>query len=329
MMTRVSTPWFFSLLLLALPAAAQTPALSTRVIEPRGVALTSPVDGMVEAQRQAIVAAQVQGRLLEVRVDAGQRVAQGQLLARIDARESAEVIAAARANAAAAKSNLERTKRLVAQKFMSASVLDQAQADYDRAVAQFQATQVSGGYTQVISPMAGVVAQRHVEAGELAAPGRALFTIYQPGGLRMVVHVSQSRLAEMRASKKAMIEFTDAGRQIASTEITVLPTVDPETHTATVRIDLPPGTAGVVPGMAGRVRFQSSDAVRMTVPKSAVVHRGEVAGVYVKDAEGRFRLRQLRLGELLGDGEVEVLAGLLSGEVIALDPVKAALAARR
>lgn len=334
-MTRLALPLYLSLLLLALPAAAQAPAVSTRVVAPRGVSLATPVDGMVEAQHQAIVAAQVQGRVLEVRVDAGQRVGQGQLLARIDARESAEAIAAARANVAAAKATLERTQRLVAQKFMGAAVLDQAQADHDRAVAQLQATEVSGGHTQVLSPLAGVVAQRHVEAGELAAPGRALFTLYQPGGLRMVVHVAQSRLAEVRASRKALIELgqsaeaNGAGRQIESAAITVLPTIDAETHTATVRIDLPPGIAGAVPGMAGRVRFLSGESLRLTVPRSAVVHRGEVAGIYVKDAEGRFRLRQLRLGEQLADGEVEVLAGLRSGETVALEPIKAALQARR
>lgn len=329
-MTFVAPPIFLIFLLLAAPAAAQSAAeLATRVIEPRGVALAMPVDGVVEALHQATVAAQVAGRVLEVRVDAGQRVAQGQLLARIDARESAEAIAAARANAVAAKAALERTRKLVAQKYMSPAVLDQAQATYDAAAAQVQASQASNDHSRIVSPISGLVAMRYVEPGEMAAPGRTLFTIYEPGGLRMVVHVPQSRLAEVRASKKARLEFADAGQRLESSVIKILPTIDGETHTAIVRIDLPAGASFAVPGMAGRVRFLSGESIRMTVPKSAVVHRGEVAGVYVRDASGRFRLRQLRLGEVLADGEHEVLAGLLSGEAIALDPIKAALSARR
>lgn len=328
-MKLVAPPIFLMLLLLAAPAPAQSADLATRIIEPRGVALNMPVDGVVEAQHQATVAAQVQGRLLEVRVDAGQRVSQGQLLARIDARESAEAIGAARANAAAAKAALERTRQLVAQKYMSPAVLDQAQATYDAAAAQVQASEVNNGHARIVSPISGLVAMRYIEPGEMAAPGRTLFTIYEPGGLRMVVHVPQSRLAEVRASKKALLEFADTGQRLESSVIQILPTIDGETHTAIVRIDLPAGAAFAVPGMAGRVRFLSGESIRMTVPKSAVVHRGEVAGVYVRDASGRFRLRQLRLGEVLADGEVEVLAGLLSGEPIALDPIKAALSARR
>ena len=320
----------FLLMLFALaPVAASSAGLETRIVEPRGVSLAMRVDGLVEARRQAIVAAQVQGRLLEVRADAGQRVAQGQLLALIDARESTEATAAAQANASAAKATLERSKALVAQKYMSASVLDKAQADYDAAEAQAQALQVNKGHSRIVAPMAGLIAARHAEAGELASPGRALFTIYEPAGMRMVAHVPQSRLAEIRASRKALVEFAELGRTVESAAITLLPTIDGETHTATVRIDLPAGASFAVPGMAGRVRFLSGESVRVTLPKSAVVHRGEVAGVYVKDAQGRFRLRQLRLGEVFADGEVEVLAGLATGEAVALDPIKAALSVRR
>lgn len=325
-------------LLLAAPALSQNapaqpaaPSLAMRTVDARGVSLAVPLDGTVEALRQSTVASQVAGRILEMSVDAGQRVSKGQALASIDARESAEAVAVAKANAAAAKSNLERTRQLVAQKYMSPAVLDKAQADYDAAEAQVQAAQVGKGHAQIVAPLAGIVAARHAEVGELAAPGRALFTIYEPGAMRLVVNVPQTRLAEVKASKRAIVEFPERGQRIESTAITVLPTIDTETQNAKVRVDLPASASFAIPGMAGRVSFPgAADTVkRMTVPKSAIVRRGEVAGVYVKDAQGKLRLRQLRLGETLADGEVEVLAGLIAGESYALDPIKAALAARR
>lgn len=309
-------------------ASADAAALATRTVAARGVAQATPVDGTIEAVQQLVVAAQVQGRLLDLRVDAGQRVNKGQLLARIDDRESAAGVAAAQANAAAAKMTLARTQQLVGQKFMSPAVLDKARADYDTAAAQLSAAQAGKEHGQILAPISGVVAVRHVEAGELATPGRPLFTLYQPGGLRIVAHLPQARLAEVRASRKVLVDFPELGRRLESSAITVLPTIDGDTHTALVRVELPPDAGFAVPGMAGRVYFLSGESWRTTLPKTAIVRRGELAGVYVKDAAGRFRLRQLRLGEIVADGEIEVLAGLLSGEVVALDPIAATLLAR-
>jgi len=330
MQARVFPPrLLLCMLLFALPAVAQSPALPTRAIEPRGVAMAIPVDGLVEAVRQATVASQVQGRLLEVKVDAGQRVTRGQTLARVDARESAEVLVAAKASAAASKANLERTQKLVNQKFISPAALDKARAEYETAAAQVESAQVSTGHAQIVSPINGLVAVRHAEAGELAVPGRPLFTVYEPGAVRIVAYIPQTRLNEVRASRKALIEFPEINQRVESSAIVVLPTIDQDTHSATVRIELPASATFAIPGMAGRIRFLSGESIRITVPSGAVVRRGEVAGVYVKDAQGRFRLRQLRLGEVLADGEIEVLAGILPGEVIALDPIKAALPGRR
>jgi hypothetical protein len=80
-----------------------------------------------------------------------------------------------------------------------------------------------------------------------------------------------------------------------------------------------------LPGMFARVHFVIGQANKMTVPQAAIVRRGEVAAVYVLGERGTLALRQLRLGEAVGKGETEVLAGLLSGERVVLDPVKAAI----
>jgi hypothetical protein len=61
------------------------------------------------------------------------------------------------------------------------------------------------------------------------------------------------------------------------------------------------------------------------VPASAVLRRGEVAAVYVQAADGRLSLRQLRLGDSVGRGEIEVLAGLATGDQVVTEPVKAAI----
>ncbi len=178
-----------------------------------------------------------------------------------------------------------------------------------------------------VAPMAGVVARRHLELGEMAALGKPLFTLYAPGGLRVKANVAQTRLPEMRGVKAAKIEFPELNKWVDATEIQVLPTVDAGTKTAEVRVGLPTQPellAQVTPGMFARVHFVIGDARKITLPAQAVVRRGEVAGVYVQAADGRLSLRQVRLGETAGS-EIEVLAGLSAGEKVVTDPVKAAI----
>jgi hypothetical protein len=77
--------------------------------------------------------------------------------------------------------------------------------------------------------------------------------------------------------------------------------------------------------MFARVHFIVGQAEKVTVPASAVLRRGEVAAVYVLNADDRLSLRQLRLGEAVGQGEVEVLAGLAAGDKVVTDPVRAGI----
>ena len=93
-------------------------------------------------------------------------------------------------------------------------------------------------------------------------------------------------------------------------------------------MSLPADAGGVVPGMAARVHFLLGEAPRLAVPAAAILRRGELTGVYVADGKGGFSLRQLRVGSVLEDGSVEVLAGLTGGETVALDPVRAGLVRR-
>ena len=83
-----------------------------------------------------------------------------------------------------------------------------------------------------------------------------------------------------------------------------------------------------MPGTFARVHFATGEGARIAVPAGAILRRGELTGVYVADGKGGFALRQIRAGEPLADGSVEVLAGLVGGEVVALDPVQAGIAAR-
>ena len=159
----------------------------------------------------------------------------------------------------------------------------------------------------------------------MATPGKPLFTIYEPGGLRVTASVPQYRLQDMRNVKTARVEFPELGKWVEATAVNLLPTADATTHVSQVRVSLPV-LPDATPGMFARVHFVVGQAEKLTVPATAVVRRGEVAAVYVQSANNRLSLRQLRLGDPVGQGEIEVLAGLKVGDRVVTDPVKAAIA---
>lgn len=315
-------------LMLACTQGVEAQSLPVFSVQPHSVEIGFPAESVVEAVQQTTVGAQIAGRVLEVKVDAGQSVRKGQLLMRIDAREADEAVRAAEAQFVNARLNYERYKSLKEQKFVSQAALDKARAEFDAAAANRAASGAGQSHAQIVSPMNGVVARRLTELGDMATPGKPLFEIYEPGSLRVTASIPQYRLAEMRGVKMARVEFPELGKWVEAKSVTLLPTADASTHVTQVRVLLP-AMPEAVPGMFARVHFVVGQAEKLTVPVAAVVRRGEVAAVYVQMADGRLSLRQLRLGEAVGQGEIEVLAGLAAGEKVVTDPVRAGIALKQ
>lgn len=322
------------------PAMVAAQGLATAIVDFREVGSIHVADGVVEAVRASAVAAQVSGRVIELRANAGDTVAKGQVLARIDEREAAQGVAAGQAQVARAESdlgnaraNLERTQKLVAQNFVSKAAVDKAQADFDAARAQLAAARASTtqavtvqGHSTITAPFSGVIAERLTELGDMALPGKPLFSVFDPKDLRAVANVPQAKIADIRAGASASVEITALAQRIPATRIVILPSADPRTHTTQVRLALPEALKGAYPGQFARVYFSVGRAKKLVIPSSAVVHRSEVDGAYVVDAKGGISFRQVRLGEAAGEAAIELLAGINPGELVALDPV-AALAA--
>lgn len=327
---------------LVLTGAASAADLQTAPAQAAALQARTSFDGVVEAVRQTVVAAQTPGAVVELKVKAGDHVQAGQLLLRIDARAADQSAAASDAQVQAARATLdvatreyERQKQLFQRKYISQAALDQAESGYKAARAQVAAQAAQAGAARtgaalntVRAPYAGVVAEVPVQLGDMAMPGRTLLSLYDPGSLRVTAAVPQSLAPRVQqdAVRVELPGLPAAQQWPAAGRVQVLPTVDAATHTVQVRAELPGNVQGVVPGMFARLWLPTADnnaqAKSVTVPVSAIVRRAEMTGLYVQDAQGKPLLRQVRLGRTDGD-RVEVLTGVAPGEAVVLDPQSA------
>lgn len=315
------------------PAPVSRIDLATMTIAAETARREQAWDGVVEAIDQATMSAQTAGRILELPYDVNDYVQAGAVIVRfsnveqISAQRRAEAqIASAQATFDEARANYERIAEVFARKLVARAQFDQAVAQRDAARAALQSAQAVAReasqqveYTVVRAPYSGYVTKRYVQVGESVLAGQPLIAGLSLTGLRVEVQVPQSAIDAIRRYDAADVLLDAEGsKRLGVTRLTIFPYADAETHTFSVRADLPESASGLYPGMTVKVAFNVGEAQRLLIPESALIQRSEVSGVYVV-AGNRASLRQIRLGHRFGD-RVEVLAGLQAGEEIALDP---------
>ena len=295
-------------------------------------------DGVVEAVREARLSAQTSGRVVTVARDVNDAVTTGDVLVRLSDIEQRADVDDARARLRVAEATLievqathRRHLELAGKQFVSEAQLDQvrtaldsARAARDAARARIAQAAQQADYTTVRAPYAGLVSARSVEPGESITPGQWLMTVFATDTLRIEVSVPQSEAAKIRVRPVARIAFDD-GRRVDAARVSVFPNADASTHSVNVRVELPRLSPVPMPGTTAKVAFPVLGTTAYPrVPVAALMRRGEVDAVYVLAGE-RLSLRQLRLGEQIGDA-VDVISGLAPGEKVAADPIAAAQA---
>lgn len=333
-------------------AVAAPPAAAGATVPTLTVGLAAPsrgfeLEGTVQALRQATVSAQVSGNVLALAVKAGDRVKAGQVLARLDDRDAAAGllrtdagVAQAEAELRNARSAAERSRELRSKGFISQAALDSAETQLKAAQAGLQQAggarsqaALARGFAAVAAPFDGVVLATHLDAGDLASPGRPVATLYAPGALRAVVQVPASRAELARQASQWQVRLPGGGVWVTPLRSAALPVTDPVAQTIEWRLDLPLD-AVALPGQSVSVRFQGAASAAapqgktLVLPASAVLRRGELEAVYLARGQ-QFVLQAVRLGADRGEAGVDVLAGLKAGDVVAADAVKAGLAGAR
>jgi RND family efflux transporter MFP subunit len=273
------------------------------------------VAATLQSTRTAMMSTRMAAQVTRVLVQEGQRVSAGTLLLALNDQDLQGQLKAAETGLATIEAQHRRIVALQAQKASTIAELQQVEAQVAQAQAGVTALKANIAYTQIRAPFSGVVQSRKVSEGDFVGPGMPLVELVGEGEQELVATVSEREAKGLKLGSK--LAFTVDGAK-GEAQITALaPGGDPWSHKGTLRARvLKP--KGLRQGTFARILVPGLAMETLTVPKSALVQRGELTGVFVAK-DGQAELRWLSLGETIGD-LASVRAGLKAGEKIIDNP---------
>ncbi len=305
------------------------------VVVAQGPIATGPrVSGTLEARERALVRAEVGGAVVAVGPDIGEAVARNALLARIEAnslddalRSSQAGVASAQANYELARREVDRTAALVAGGAVAQRELDRvrstaaaAKAGVDQAQALAAGSRSQLGDATVRSPIAGVVAQRAVNQGDVVTMGAVLYEIIVPSTMRLEASVSSADLSLVAVGKTLTFEVRGyPGQRFTGTIQRIAPAADPVTRQVPLIVEIPNPGGKLIAGLFAEGRVASEERSTLVIPQAAVDGSADRPTVLrVKDGTAE----RVAIATGLRDDRrelIEVTSGLVAGELVVLD----------
>ena len=302
-------------------------ALTVTVTQPQPAALPLRINanGSIAAWQEASIGTEANGlRLAEVRVNVGDVVKRGQVLAtfapdtmQADVAQIRAAVAEAEATLAEASANAQRARSLQAtgalsdaaiNQYLTAERTTQARVEAQRASANLQQLRLK--MTQVLAPDFGVISARSATVGAVLPAGQELFRMIRQGRLEWRAEVAANDLAMLKPGMPALVTAGNAPA-IKGTLRMIAPTVDPQTRNGLVYVDLP--ASGVVrAGMFARGEFEVGNGSGLTLPQSAVLLRDGFSTVLRLGPDSKVALTKVGVGRRIGD-RIEITGGLDAG----------------
>lgn len=320
--------------------AAATTTPSAQAIGPDNIAVARTdtlksgpaISGSLVADREARIRAEVSGAVLQVYVDAGQRVSEGTTLGRIDDAVLRDAAMSARSGVAQATLAAEQAERELkrAQSLSAAGAIADrdvesaqranlgAQAQLADAKARVASAEKNLRNATIRAPFSGVVSEKSVSPGDIVAPGAALFTVIDPRSLRVEASVPATALGDVRVGAPVMFTVNGANRELIGRITRVSPMVNAQTKQVGIQATVPNGANSLVAGLFVEGRVASQKRVGVLVPEQAVDQTGIVANV-MRVKNGKVEKVEVQVG--LRDDAAELLeitSGLAGGDTVLL-----------
>jgi len=298
-------------------AVVKPPPVPVRVVVVREqpVRHRSEATGTVEATRRATIAAKVTGTITRLPVALGSVVKKGDLLVEISAREINARVAQAQAQMEQARRNYEREQRLLEQGASTPQTVKSLEEALQIAEAGYNEAQTMSGYTAITAPFDGVIARKHVQAGDLATPGVPLLELEDNHQLQVVAAVPEAMVLRISRGDRLPWRIGSGAAEQTGTVTEIAPSADPLSRTTTVKLAID-DSLSMRPGQYVRVLMPGDSVNTLLVPEQAIIRYGQMERLYVVE-NAIARLRLVRRGERFGD-QVEILAGLDSGEQVVI-----------
>lgn len=311
---------------------ANIPTVTVIVPGRSQVARVVTASGALAAHRDQPVGVAGEGGMVRaVLVDAGTWVRQGQTLAIVDrsvqsqnAAQLAAQVQVARADAALAQNEYERSEALVGRGFVSKADLDRKKAARDAAFARIRVAEANLnsmraqiGRLDIRAPKSGLILSRNVEVGQVVNPGSgALFRLAEGGEMEMRAQMSQQDLAYIRPGMTASVTPIGTDRSFAGQVWQVAPVIDPQSRQGEVRISIPYDPA-IRPGGFAEAKIESGTTTAPLLPQSAVLSDEQGNFVYVVNGKREIERRNVKVGSV-SDAGVTVTEGITGQESVVL-----------
>ena len=286
--------------------------------------------GTVKSEHTVHLSTKVMGKITQLNVEAGDFARKGDVLVRIKDDNLQAQKNQVEANLAQARSalqntetNYERLKALHEKGSATQKEFDDISVQYESAKANV--TVLNGklqeindmlDYTVLEAPFNGYVVAKRVSQGDMAGPGQPLISFEQEKGMKVEVTVPETEIALFSLNDTVSVDVKAAGRQhLRGVVSSVNPSGSRASRQFMVEVSLPELSRnhGLKSGMFAEIGLGSVSDSSLTVPKTAIVERGQLTGLYTLTDDSEVLLRWVRLGDSSGD-QVEVLSGLVPGE---------------
>ncbi|MCB1858122.1 MAG: efflux RND transporter periplasmic adaptor subunit [Gammaproteobacteria bacterium] len=272
--------------------------------------------GTLRARRQVRIHSQEEGQVKQVPFFEGDRVKQGDIVVQLDDELLGAQLEKAVATSRLARVNLSRLRDLVKKRAASDDELARAETALEVALAEQKLLEARVRFTRIEAPIDGVVSERNVEPGDVAAKLSHLMTLVDPESLLTEIHVSELLLPRIKVGDPVTVRI-DALKQgsFAGRIKRIHPALDPVTRQGVVEVELNPVPAGARPGQFARVRLESALSERILVPFESV--KRDRAGEYVfllNDQNHAIRA-PVKTGIRVGD-KIELLDGVTPGQQV-------------
>ena len=303
-------------------AAAQATPVSIIKVAPEGFSSYLEVQGRVDFDQNATVAARAAGTLTSLRVQRGDQVSKGKVLATVDASILDASLAELRTRMDLAKVIYEKQKRLWDQQIGTEIQFLQAKNNYQALQRNLSTLNQQRALYNVVAPFSGTVDDVLPKLGETVAPGAPVVKLISSSGSgKILAEVSEAYASRIKAGDKALVTIPDlAGEELPATVRVVSSTINPTSRTFTVELRLTNGKAGKLrPNMVASVRILNYNRQQATVLPVDLVQRDEqnsyVLVVSEKGGQKIAAKRVIETGQTY-NGKVEVTSGLAAGDQV-------------